>query len=237
MLDRINARMLRHSVIWLLRDTTTPALRTEMLAGLAYLRMECLMVRSGDYGDDLFGGSRSRDGEPRLERPVWRRGAGGPPSNYDVALHLDFDDWETYRHYSPDPAHVAASKFNGAVSWDELTARVDWYYDGEPPTRHGHVKHVAMFVWADGASEQAKQRALDAVRGLGDAPGVEAVTVGHNAGKSVSDYDWIMDVQLPDRAATELLLGGAPYLRAMEAVAAATKYEWTARLSHLMRGP
>ena len=25
--------------------------------------------------------------------------------------------------------------------------------------------------------------------------------------------------------------------RAMEAVAAATKYEWTARLSHIMRGP
>lgn len=223
--------------MWLLRDTTTPELRTEMLAGLAYLRMECLAVRSGDYGPDLFGGSQSRGGSARIERPVWKRGADGPPSNYDVALHLDFDDGEAYRQYSPDPAHVAASKFNGAVSWDELTARVDWYYDGESPTRRGHVKHAAMFVWADGASEHAKQRAFGAVRRLAEAPGVEAVTIGHNAGKLVSDYDWIMDLRLPDRAATERLLGGTHYLRAMEAVAAATKYEWTARLSHLMRGP
>ena len=94
-----------------------------------------------------------------------------------------------------------------------------------------------MFVWADGASEGAKQQALDAVRALAAVPGVEGVAVGPNVGKLVSDYDWIMDIQLPDRAATERLLGGAAYARAMEAVAAATKYEWTARLSHVMRGP
>jgi hypothetical protein len=48
--------MRRHSVIWRLRDTTTPALQAEMLQGLAYLRMEYPMVRWGDYGEDLFGG-------------------------------------------------------------------------------------------------------------------------------------------------------------------------------------
>jgi len=154
-----------------------------------------------------------------------------------VALHLDFDDWAGHEEYSADPAHAAASRFNESVAWDELTARVDWHYDGEPPTRRGHVKHVAMFVWADDAAEGARQRALDAVQGLAEAPGVEAVAVGHNVGRLVSDYDWIMDVQVPDRAAAERLLNGAPYARAMEAVAAATKYEWTARLSHMMRGP
>ncbi|MHB8731268.1 MAG: antibiotic biosynthesis monooxygenase family protein [bacterium] len=230
--------MLRHSVIWRLRDTTTPALQTEMLEGLAYLRMECPMVLSGDYGDDLFGGSRRFDNPPPFEAtPVWRRAADGPPANYDVALHLDFDDWDAYRQYSPHPAHKAGSVFNGAVSWDELTARVDWYVDGEAPNRRGHVRHVAMFVWADGVPDQTKQRALDAVRALGDAPGVEAVTLGHNVGQLVSDYDWIMDVHAPDRAAAERLLRGSHYARAMDAVAAATKYEWTARLSHIMRGP
>jgi hypothetical protein len=249
--------------MWLLRDTTTPELEADMLAGLAYLRMECLMVRAGDYGADLFGGSRRHDkAPPRQRTPVWSRGRGaaggrsstgdgtspaahrsaaprneGPPSNFDVVLHLDFEDWAAYRRYSPDPAHQAASRFNGAVSWDELTARVDWHYDGDPPGRRGHVKHVAMFVWADGAGEQAKGRALDAVRRLADAPGVEAVTVGENVGQLVSDYDWIMDLELPDRRAAERLLSGAHYARAMDAVAAATKYEWTARLSHIMRGP
>lgn len=223
-------------MIWLLRDTTTPELRIEMLKGLAYLRMECPMVRSGDYGADIFGGSRELREVPPAERtPIWRRGSEGPPSNYDVALHLDFDDWAGHEQYSADPTHAAASRFNEAVAWDELTARVDWYYDGEPPTQSGHIKHVAMFVWADDVAEGARQRALDAVRELAKAPGVEAVTIGHNVGKLVSDYDWIMDVQLPDRAATERLLGGTPYVRAMEVVAAATKYEWTARLSHVMR--
>jgi hypothetical protein len=230
--------MLRHSVMWLLRDTTTPELQAEMLAGLAYLRMECLMVRAGDYGEDLFGGSERLAGVPPRQRmPVWRRSAGGPPSNYDVALHLDFDDRTAYQGYGPHPAHQAASRFNGSVAWDELTARVDWQYDGDPPTRRGYVKHVAMFVWADGAAAQAKQRACDAVRRLADAPGVEAVTIGQNVGTLVSDYDWIMDVQLPDRAAAEQFLRGRWYAEAMAAVAAATKYEWTARLSHLMRGP
>jgi hypothetical protein len=209
-----------------------------MLAGLAYLRMECLMVRAGDYGDDLFGGSRRHESPPPREcTPVWRRGAQGPPSNYDVALHLDFDDWAAYQAYSPDPAHQAASRFNGAVSWDELTARVDWYYEGPPPARRRHVKHIAMFVWADGAAESAKRRALDAVRRLGEAPDVEAVAIGENAGKLVSDYDWILDVQLPDPTAAGLFLQGRHYTEAMAEVAAATKYEWTARLSHLMRGP
>jgi hypothetical protein len=230
--------MLRHSVIWRLRDTTTPALQAEMLQGLAYLRTECPMVRSGDYGEDLFGGSRRFDDPPPFEAtPVWRRGADCPPANYDVALHLDFDDWDSYRQYSPHPAHKAASAFNGAVSWDDLTARVDWYLDGEAPTRRGHVKHVAMFVWGDGVPEHAKQRAFDTVRRLADAPGVVAVTLGHNVGRLVSDYDWIMDVQVPDRDAAERLLGGPHYARAMDAVAAATKYEWTARVSHIMRGP
>jgi hypothetical protein len=243
--------------MWLLRDTTTPAQQTDMLAGLAYLRMECLMVGTGDYGDDLFGGSRRHDEAPPRERtPIWRRGrssggrrcpagggnsaagqADGPPSNFDVALHLDFENWAAYRGYSPDPAHQAASRFNGAVSWDELTARVDWYYDGDPPGRRGHVKHVAMFVWADGAGERAKRDALDAVRRLGDAPGVEAVTIGENVGQLVSDYDWIMDLQVPDREAAQRLLAGAEYARTMDTVAAVTKYEWTARMSHLMRGP
>ena len=226
--------MLRHSVIWRLRDTTTPELRVEMLKGLAYLRMECLMVRSGDYGEDIFGGSQ----DPRGERlPGWRRGADGPSSNYDIARHLDFDDWAGHDAYSADPAPAAGSSFNASVAWDELTARVDWDYPGDGPARRGRVRHVAMFVWADGAANGEKQRALDAVQRLADVPGVEAVAVGPNIGRLVSDYDWIMDVQLPDRIATERLLAGASYARTMEAVAAATKYEWTARLSHVMRGP
>jgi hypothetical protein len=229
--------MLRHSVLWTLRDTTTDARRVEMLKGLAFLRTECPMVRHGDYGDDVFGGSRDLRRVPPSERtPMWRREGDGPPSSFDVALHLDFDDWAGHEEYGADPTHAAASRFNESVSWDELTARVDWYYEGEPPTRRGHLRHVAMFVWADDAGDDARAQAVDAVRELASLRGVEQIEVGENVGRLKSDYDWILDVHFPDHATAGRLLGGAEFAQAMEAVASSTKYEWTARVTHVMRG-
>jgi hypothetical protein len=210
-----------------------------MLKRLAFLRMECTSVKWGDYGEDLFGGSRIlHEVRPSQRTPMWRRGDDGPPSNFDVALHLDFEDWAAFSEYGADPVHADASDANELVAWDELTARVDWYYDGDsPPTRRGLVKHVAMFLWADHASDADKERALEAAQGLADSEGVGEVMVGHNVGKSTTAYDWVMDIELADRAAAERLLDGPSYGRTMETVAAATKYEWTTRLSHVMRGP
>jgi hypothetical protein len=205
-----------------------------MLKGLAFLGTECPMVRHGDYGEDLFGGSRDLAAVPRT--PMWRRPASGPESDFDVALHLDFDDWSGHEAYSADTTHGAASTFNESVSWDELTARVDWYYEGDRPTRRGHVRHVAMFVWRDEIDDAARARALEAVNELGELAEVDAVATGANVGQLQSDYDWIMDIQLPDRIAAERLLAGSVYAKAIETVAAATKFEWTARVTHLMRG-
>jgi len=216
---------------------TSPEQQLEMLKGLAFLRTECMSVRHGDYGEDLFGGSCDlRLAPPAQRTPMWRREGDSPPSNFDVALHLDFADFEAADDYSADPTHTAASRFNESVSWDELTARVDWLYDGDVPTQRGHVRHVAMFVWANDSSDAVRQLALDAVQALEALDGVERVTVGHSVQRLTSDYDWILDVQLPDRPTAERLLNGAGYAHAMEAVAAATKYEWTARVTHVMRG-
>src|SRR6266516_2978822 len=161
--QRREAVPLRHSVLWMLRDTTTPEQKVEMLKGLAYLCMECRDVRAGDYGSDLFGGGQPlRDVKPWLRTPRWRS-LERPPANFDTALHLDFDDFAGHDAYGADPIHHAASEFNARVADDELTARVDWWYEGPPLTRRGHVRHVAMFVWADGATQLAKRQALDAV--------------------------------------------------------------------------
>jgi hypothetical protein len=227
-------RVLRHSVLWTLRDTTTPELRLEMLKGLAFLGSECPMVRHGDYGDDIFARPRDPGGTPHT--PMWRREGLEPERDFDAALHLDFDDWAGHEAYSADQTHTAASRFNESVSWDELTARVDWFYDGEPPTRRGHVRHVAMFVWGDGVDEAARRRGFDAVEALAELPEVGALATGTNVGRLTSDYDWILDVQLPDRLAAERLLSGAAYAEAMETLAGLTKFEWTARVTHVMRG-
>jgi hypothetical protein len=45
-----------------------------------------------------------------------------------------------------------------------------------------------------------------------------------------------MDMHVTDRPATESLLGSDAYAEAMAAVIPATQYEWTATISHEMRG-
>ena len=62
--------------------------------------------------------------------------------------------------------------YNASICRGELTARVDWWYDGEPLIDPGHVRHTAMFLWTDEVDEAAKAaRRFDEVRRLGPKPG------------------------------------------------------------------
>lgn len=213
-----------------------------MLKGLAYVRMEAPSVLAGDYGTDLFGGANTlREIQPYKRRPRWRNRLDGPPCNFDTALHLDFADLAGYQAYYAHPSHTEISAFNDAVVENELTSRIEWEYDGAPLIRRGLVRHTAMFIWAEEAGQAAKQRALDVVKRLEDAPGVERVTIGSGIPlqqnlQRTTDFDWILDVQVSDREATERILKGQLYADVMCEVAAVTKYEWTARISHTMRG-
>ena len=245
--------MLRHTALFLHRDTISEDQKLAMRRGLAFLRMECAGVRAGDYGEDLFGGSSPLLAVPPWKRtPRWRARREGPPCNYDAALHLDFDDEAAMRLSLADGAGRAVARFNASVNVPELTARVDWRYDGEPLVRRGLVRHSALFVWAGEADAAARSRALAAARSLADAPGVAAAAVGENAafdfmvpgepaGKrfawtAAANFDWIVDIQAQDPAAARALLEGPRYAEAMAAIAPATKHEWTARITHVMRG-
>lgn len=241
--------MLRHTALFLHRDTISEDQKLAMLRGLAFLRMECAAVRAGDYGQDLFGGSSPLLAVPPWKRtPRWRARREGPPSNYDVALHLDFDDEAAVARYLTDDAHRAVARFNASVNVPELTARIDWRYDGVPLVRRGLVRHTAMFVWAGEADAAARSRALAAARSLADAPGVVSAVTGlndivagseadgKNAGGSAANFDWILDVLIQDPAAARGLVEGPQYAGAMGIIAPATRYEWTARVTHVMRG-
>jgi hypothetical protein len=231
------ATVLRHTAFFLYREDSTPAQRVMMLKGLAYLRFECKSVVAVDYGTDLFGGSSVLgDADPRDRTPRWRAAEVGPPSNFDVALMLDFADQERLQDYNEDEVHHEVSKYNAAVCQPEMTARVDWVYDGDPLINAGHVRHSAMFVWRDDADDAAKERAFAHAASLESVDGVDRVTVASNVGPMKTDFDWILDVDLLDGKRTKAMLGGREYGEAMAAIAAATKYEWTARLSHVMRG-
>jgi hypothetical protein len=229
--------VLRHTAFFLLRPDTTPEQQVSMLKGLAHMRFQCDMLEALDCGADLFGGSRTRlETEPWTRRPRWRSDVEGPPCNYDVALMLDFADAAALEAYNDDGTHHEVGEYNASISHGELTARVDWYYEGPPRIRRGGVRHSAMFVWRDKADQGARERALDAIRGLGSAPGVESLEIGTNVGQLATDFDFIVDIHVPDKASAAALTHSAAYAEAMAAVAPVTKYEWTARLSHEMRG-
>lgn len=229
--------MLRHTAFFLHRDATTPDDRFEMLKGLAFLQTECEGPVAGDYGEDIFGGSkRLRDVKPWDRRPRWRGPEDGPPSSYDVALHLDFNNQAEMDAYNNDDVHHRIGQYNASINDPELTARIDWWYDGPPMTRRGLIRHSAMFVWKDEAGPEDRKRALDAVQALVRTPGVVSVVTGENVGTLKTDYDWLYDVQLTDREAAEKLLDSKAFADAMAAVAPATKHEWTARVTHVMRG-
>ena len=229
--------MLRHTALFLHRDTTSADQQLTMLKGLAYLRFECRSVRALDFGPDVLGGSGPRwDVKPWLRTPVWRAQQEGPASDHDVALHLDFDDDEGFDAYNRDETHGEVGAYNASINVGDLTARINYWYDGPPSIAPGLVRHCALFLWAPGATEREKADATAAVESLADAPGVERVTVGHNVPLLSTDYDWLIDMHVRDRETVESLLGGDHYKEAMAAVIRATQYEWTARISHVMRG-
>ncbi len=229
--------MLRHTAFFLFRPDVDDEARLRMLKGLAYMRFACSSVRSLDFGTDLFGGSAPlAEVKPWKRTPRWRGRLEGPPCNYDVALHLDFDDQAGLDAYNHDDVHHEVGEYNASICRGELTARVDWWYDGDPLTEAGLVRHSAMFVWDDEVDDAAKEAAQATVRSLAGEPGVRSLTIGQNVGTLTTDYDWLIDLRIDDKESAGRLLEGPAYAEAMKSLAGVTKHEWTARLSHTMVG-
>ena len=229
--------MFRHTAFFLFRDDVTPEKVLHMQKGLAYMRFECKSVKALDYGADLFGGSEvRRKVKPFKRKPRWDGQKSGPPSSFDMALMLDFENAAGNNAYNNDDVHHEVGDYNASICDPELTARVDWRYDGDFLINPGHVRHSAMFLWRDEATNRDKKEVQETVQNLEDARGVERVTIGKNIGKLTTDFDWIVDIQVRDKAAANALLKSNAYKDAMKAVAPVTKYEWTARITHEMRG-
>jgi hypothetical protein len=229
--------VLRHTAFFMLREGNGPEEMKWMQKGSAYMRFTAAGPVAIDFGEDLFGGSlHLKETKPWDRTPRWRAAVEGPPCDYDVALHLDFEDESGLEAYNKDDVHHEIAVYNAAVCQGELTARIDWWYEGVPLIEAGKIRHTAMFLWKDELDDAARERALAEVKRLGDETGVEQVTIGTNVGTLRTDYDWILDLRLPDEAAAKALVAGDGYREAMRALADTTKYEWTARLTHRMHG-
>lgn len=229
--------MLRHTAFFMFREGIEPEAELLMLKGLAYMRFACPSVIALDFGADMSGGTAPlAEVKPWKRTPRWRGALVGPPSNYDVSLHLDFADQAGLDAYNKDDVHHEVAEYNASICQGEFTARVDWWYEGNPLIARDLVRHSAMFVWADDADDDAKKAAHADVERLAGEPGVRSVTVGTNVGTLTTDYDWLVDVQLDDAEAAEGLAAGPAYREVMASLAGVTKYEWTARHTHRMLG-
>jgi hypothetical protein len=229
--------VLRHTAFFLLKEGKGEDEMRWMQKGSAFMRFTATGPVAIDFGQDLSGGSlHLKDTKPWDRTPRWRAANAGPPSNYDVALHLDFEDEDGLKAYNDDAVHHEIAVYNAEQAQGELTARIDWWYDGGPLIEPGRIRHAEMFVWRDDVDEATKQRVLNDVKVLADEPDVERVTVGTGIGGLATDLDWILDVQLPDEEAARRFVESERYRSTIADVATATKYEWTARMTHRMHG-
>lgn len=228
--------MLRHTALFLWRDTTDDQQKLVALKGLAYLSYGCPSVRAVDFGTDLLGGSSELlRVKPWDRTPLWLAHSSGPPSNFDMALHLDFDDQKGLDDYNSDAVHHEVGVYNASVCDGERTARVDWWYDGPPRTERGGVRHASLYLWDDDASPTTRDDVREAFRMLERAvPGIRSVSVGDNVGSLRTDYDLVVDMQFADLADAEVAFDHAAHKEALVLAAGATKNEWTARITHPM---
>jgi hypothetical protein len=197
----------RHTALFLLRETTTPWQRDEMLRGLERLIGECPTVRGGEFGSALGQISGTRD----------------------VALHLDFDDPEGYRAYVAHPVHVEVSAFNASLSVPDATARIDWRYDGRPRVNQGGVRHCEMFTWAAGVDVGV----FAAAAGLSRVDGVHSAVAVVDSGDDPRASDWILDVELADEDAANAFLAGGAYREFASATVDRVEPDRTARITHV----
>jgi hypothetical protein len=221
--------------LFLWKDTTDDPAKLEALKGLAYLSYGCPSVQAVDFGTDQFRGSSPLlEVKPWKRTPLWNAREEGPPSNYDMALHLDFDDQAGLDDYNNDDVHHEVAVYNASVCRGEFTARVDWWYDGPPRIERFGARHTALFLWLDAATDSQKDNVRSAFASMSEVPGVRSVLAADNVGTLTTDYDLIVDVMLDDAGAAKGLLDHDAYNEATTLAAAATKYEWTARITHSM---
>lgn len=229
--------MLRHTALFLWRDTTIEQQKLVALKGLAYMSYGCPSVRALDFGTDLLGGSSPMiELKPWKRTPPWKARETGLPYNWDMLLCLDFDDQEGMDDYNDDPVHHEVGTYNESVCRPERTARIDWWYEGPPRIEKGLIHSVALYLWRDEASETQKDDVREAFRSLNESvPTVKSLITGDGTiGTLATDYDLIVDGIYDTLEDCKASMQHPAYKEALALAVDATKNEWTARVTHKM---
>ena len=228
--------MLRHTALFMWRDTTDDNQKLVAKKGLAYLNYGCPSVRAVDFGSDPFGGSAPLlEIKPWDRTPLWHARPSGPPSDFDMALHLDFDDQAGLDAYNHDDVHHEVGVYNASIAEESAPLVSTGGTTDRPASKKGasSLLPVPLGRRRSRSSQKSDVRAAFlAVEGA--TPGCGSVMVGDNVGTLTTDYDLIVDVHFADLTDASTAWSTPPISEALALVAASTKYEWTARITHTM---
>jgi len=93
------------------------------------------------------------------------------------------------------------------------------------------LRHVAMFKWKDGVSEEQKVAARDALANLkGTVPSVVEYTVGFDIERNPNNWDMVLVADFEDVAGLEAYFAYPVMNAASDLVASVTQKEITARV-------
>jgi quinol monooxygenase YgiN len=96
------------------------------------------------------------------------------------------------------------------------------------------LRHVAMFKWRDGVTDEQKAAARDALAALKqEVPSVVEYTVGFDIGRNPNNWDMVLVADFDDVAGLEAYFAHPVMNAASDLVASVTQKEITARVQFL----
>jgi quinol monooxygenase YgiN len=96
------------------------------------------------------------------------------------------------------------------------------------------LRHVAMFKFKDGVTDEQKQAARDALAALkGQVPSVVEYTVGFDIRRNPNNWDMVLVGDFEDQAGLESYFANPVMNAASDLVASVTQKEITARVQFL----
>jgi hypothetical protein len=204
----------RRVVLWRWNEHATPEQRLRAKEGLAYISYAG-GVDALDFGEDL--------------------GLSGG-ANYGFALLRDHRDKASWDAYVDDPHHYRVGGFIDSITHPAVTARADYLYKG-PPSVHGRVRHLALYVWRDGVDDRSKQdarRALAALRA--DSDGIYALEVANDLRwANMGRADLVFEVHFAAEDGAAAFLAHPAYREVAALLDELTRPDRTAVIQHRMK--
>ena len=167
-------------------------------------RAGCHRLRLGPAGGSLPSLRHQALG---ADAPAGAPAASGPPSSFDVALHLDFADEAGLEAYNKDDVHHEVAVYNAEVSQGSSRPGSTGGTTAMPPDNAWPGVTTRCSCGRTRSRKTGREPPSTRCAGSRTPPELSG-DVGTGVGSLKTDFDWILDVQLRDAEAAERLMAG-----------------------------